>query len=171
MPILKAGVLYFGLVFGALVVLKSFVFGALGTFAVSSSGSQEALCGGSCLCSFLSATCIAQTNSTPAILTNSEGERYDLKFGTAIMKVTSVQTGGMWSMVDFTASPGVQTMLHRHPKTDETFFVLEGGLTMYVDGRLSTLHHGDMAYVPKMTPHAFANLSDQPVRFLGTFYA
>lgn len=40
---------------------------------------------------------------------------------------------------------------------------------MYVDGKLSTLHRGDMAYVPKMTPHAFANLSDQPVRFLGTF--
>ena len=118
---------------------------------------------------FLSATCIAQTNSTPAILTNSEGERYDLKFGTAIMKVTPIQTGGTWSMVDFTASPGTQTMLHRHPKTDETFFVLEGDLTMYVDGKLSTLHHGDMAYVPKMTPHAFANLSDQPVRFLGTF--
>ena len=117
----------------------------------------------------LSVTCIAQTNSTPAILTSSEGERYDLKFGTAIMKVTPVQTGGTWSMVDFTASPGVQTMLHRHPKTDETFFVLEGDLTMYVDGKLSTLHHGDMAYVPKMTPHAFANLSDQPVRFLGTF--
>lgn len=59
---------------------------------------------------FLSATCIAQTNSTPAILTNSEGERYDLKFGTAIMKATSVQTCGTWSMVDFTASPGTQTM-------------------------------------------------------------
>ena len=118
---------------------------------------------------FLSATCIAQTNSAPAILTNNEGERYDLKFGTAIMKVTSVQTGGTWSMVDFTASPGTQTMLHRHPKTDETFFVLEGDLTMYVDGNLSTLHYGDMAYVPKMTPHAFANLSNEPVRFLGTF--
>jgi quercetin dioxygenase-like cupin family protein len=118
---------------------------------------------------FLSATCIAQTNGTPVILANSEGERYDLKFGTAIMKVTSVQTAGTWSMVDFTASPGVQTMLHRHPKTDETFFVLEGELTMYVDGKLSTLHHGDMAYVPKMTSHSFANLSDQPVRFLGTF--
>jgi hypothetical protein len=52
MPILKAGVLYFGLVFGPLVVLKSFVIGALDTFAVSSRGSQEALCGGSCLCSF-----------------------------------------------------------------------------------------------------------------------
>jgi hypothetical protein len=64
---------------------------------------------------FLSATCIAQTNSTPAILTNNEEERYDLKFGTAVMKVTSVQTGGTWSMVDFTASPGAQTMLHRHP--------------------------------------------------------
>ena len=40
---------------------------------------------------------------------------------------------------------------------------------MYVNGKLSTLHHGDMAYMPRMTPHAFANLSDQPVRFLGPF--
>jgi hypothetical protein len=37
---------------GALVALKRFVIGALNTFAVSSRGSQEALCGGSCLCSF-----------------------------------------------------------------------------------------------------------------------
>jgi quercetin dioxygenase-like cupin family protein len=160
--------LFRALVLGALVALKRFVIGALGTCRII-----KWFVGGfmrrflSVL--LLSATCIAQTNSTSAILTNSEGERYDLKFGTAIMKVTSVQTGGTWSMVDFTASPGVQTMLHRHPKTDETFFVLEGDLTMYVDGKLSTLHHGDMAYVPKMTPHAFANLSDQPVRFLGTF--
>ncbi len=65
------------------------------------------------------------------------------------MKVTPVQTGGTWSMVAFTASPGVQTMLHRHPKTDETFFVLEGDLTMYVDGKLSKLHHAIWLTCPK----------------------
>ena len=119
----------------------------------------------------LSVTCIAQTNSTPAILTNSEGERYDLKFGTAIMKVTSVQTGGTWSMVDFTASPGVQTMLHRHPKTDETFFVLEGDLRMYIDGKMSTLHHGDMAYVPKMTTPCLCESLGSARALLGNFYA
>ena len=118
---------------------------------------------------FLSSACIAQASITPGILTRNAGERYDLKLGTAIMKVTSAQTGGRWSMVDFTANPGLQTVLHRHRKTDETFYVLEGELTMYIDGKLSTLHYGDMANVPKMTPHAFANLSHQPVRFLGTF--
>src|SRR6516164_8300897 len=105
---------------------------------------------------FLSSACIAQASITPGILTRNAGERYDLKLGTAIMKVTSAQTGGRWSMVDFTANPGLQTVLHRHRKTDETFYVLEGELTMYIDGKLSTLHYGDMSNVHKITPNAFA---------------
>jgi mannose-6-phosphate isomerase-like protein (cupin superfamily) len=118
---------------------------------------------------FMLSTCIAQQGPKPAVLPNGEGTRYDLKFGTAIMKVTSEQTGGKWSMVDFTANPGMQTMLHLHRKTDETFFVIEGDLTMSLQGKILHLHPGDIALVPKMTPHAFANLTDKPVRFLGTF--
>jgi len=62
----------------------------------------------------------------------------------------------------------MQTILHRHRVIDETFSVLEGELTMSADGSTHTLHPGDVAIVPKMTPHAFANLSGKPVRFLGT---
>ena len=118
---------------------------------------------------FLLSTCFAQQKPKAVVLPNGEGPRYDLMFGTAVMKVTSEQTGGKWAMVDFTANPGMQTVYHRHRKTDETFFVLEGELTMSVDGKISALHHGDIALVPRMTPHAFANLSGKPVRFLGTF--
>ena len=119
--------------------------------------------------SILISSCAAQQASKAAILPNGEGPHYDLGFATAVIKVKSDQTGGRWAMVDFTANPGMQTILHRHRKTDETFFVIEGELTMSVDGKILTLHPADLALVPKMTPHAFANLSGKPVRFLGTF--
>jgi quercetin dioxygenase-like cupin family protein len=119
------------------------------------------------LCLF--STCLAQTKHKAGILPNGEGpKKYDVGFGTAVMKVTADQTGGKWSMVDFTANPGMQTTLHRHRKTDETFYVIEGEFKFYLDGKIVTLHPGDMADVPRMTPHAFANLTNKPARLLGT---
>ncbi len=118
--------------------------------------------------------CLAQPTSKvgdnkAGVLPNGQGKGvYDLKFGKAVMKVTSAETGGKWSMVDFTAHPGMQTILHRHRVTDETFYVTEGEVTFDVDGKIQKLHPGDMANVPRMTPHAFANLTDKPVRFIGT---
>ena len=116
----------------------------------------------------LLSTCFAQTKHKASISPNGQGPRYDLKFGTAVMKVTADQTGGKWAMVDFTANPGMQTTLHRHRKTDETFYVIEGEFKFYLDGKIVTLHPCDMADVPRMTPHAFANLTNKPARLLGT---
>jgi quercetin dioxygenase-like cupin family protein len=120
------------------------------------------------LCLF--STCFAQTKHKAGIVPNGEGpKKYDMGFGTAVMKVTAAETDGKWSMVDFTANPGMQTVLHRHRMTDETFYVVEGEFKFYVDGKMYTLHTGDMADVPRMTPHAFANLTNKPARLLGTF--
>jgi quercetin dioxygenase-like cupin family protein len=117
----------------------------------------------------LLSTCFAQTKHKAGIVPNGEGpKKYNVGFGTAVMKVTAAETGGKWSMVDFTANPGMQTPVHRHRKTDETFYVIEGEFTFYIDGKLATLHPGDMANVPRMTPHAFANLTNKPARLLGT---
>ena len=117
----------------------------------------------------LLSTCFAQTKHKAGVLPNGDGpKKYDVGFGTAVMKVTAAETGGKWSMVDFTANPGMQTTLHRQRKTDETFYVIEGEFKFYVDGKMYTLHAGDMADVPRMTPHAFANLTNKPARLLGT---
>jgi len=117
----------------------------------------------------LLSTCFAQAKHKAGIVPNGEGpKKYDLGFGTAVMKVTSADTGGKWSMVDFTANPGMQTTLHRHRVTDETFYVVEGEFKFYLDGKIVTLHPGDMADVPRMTPHAFANLTKKPARLIGT---
>jgi quercetin dioxygenase-like cupin family protein len=56
--------------------------------------------------------------------------------------------------------PGYRTPLHVHKQTDETFYVLEGALTLFVDGKLRTLGPGDYAFIPRGTPHAQGNVTD-----------
>lgn len=53
--------------------------------------------------------------------------------------------------------PGYRTPLHAHHETDETFFVVSGELTLYVNGQTNKLGPGDYAFVPRGTPHAQGN--------------
>ncbi|MDP3491858.1 MAG: cupin domain-containing protein [Hyphomonadaceae bacterium] len=53
--------------------------------------------------------------------------------------------------------PGYRTPLHVHHETDETFFVVSGELTLYVNGQTNKLGPGDYAFVPRGTPHAQGN--------------
>lgn len=53
--------------------------------------------------------------------------------------------------------PNYRTPLHVHHKTDETFFVVSGELTLHVNGQTHRLGPGDYAFVPRDTPHAQGN--------------
>lgn len=55
--------------------------------------------------------------------------------------------------------------LHPHARLTETFAVEVGTLALHLDGTDLDLGPGDFALVRPSTPHAFANRSDQPVRF------
>lgn len=56
--------------------------------------------------------------------------------------------------------------LHVHDEQDDTFFVLDGVLTVQVEDELFDLEPGDFATVPPGVPHTFANVRDEntPVR-------
>jgi quercetin dioxygenase-like cupin family protein len=95
-------------------------------------------------------------------------QRRDLGCGSIRVLLTSEQTGGALGMVE-----GIEcergTGLHRHPETDETFYVVEGTLTVYVE---TTVHHlgpGAVFHVPRGTPHAQGNQSSTPVKVVTTF--
>ena len=53
---------------------------------------------------------------------------------------------------------------HWHPRQTEHFEMLEGHLTVRVDGDERTLGPGDVLDVPPGTPHAMWNDGDVPVR-------
>jgi len=72
------------------------------------------------------------TNLTPYALGSGDGEALWF-FGTlATFKATAEQTGGRFSLVEQVAPRGMATPLHVHWEDDESFYVMEGEITVYL---------------------------------------
>lgn len=101
------------------------------------------------------------------ILLPGEGERIAAGASTAVMKATAETTGGAFSISEATFPAGMNgPPLHAHRFTTDTFYVLEGTLHMTVGDREVDASPGSYILVPPGVVHTFANLSDEPVRFL-----
>lgn len=57
--------------------------------------------------------------------------------------------------------PGSGIPPHIHSKEDEIFRVLQGQVELMVDGKLSTLSAGDMAFAPKNLVHSWKVVGDE----------
>ncbi len=102
------------------------------------------------------------------IVKRDEAQVYSQGLGQARILVDGERSGGAWWLGEFREDPGFMTLLHSHLVTDERFFVLEGVLSLYVDGTWFDLEKGGVAEVLHGTPHAQGNTQSQPVRFLGS---
>lgn len=112
----------------------------------------------------------AQNNNAISIVQPGAGEQLDLGTGKVIIKIPGNLTKGAFSQVELLEHPGYETPLHVHSYTDELFYVLEGTLTLLIDGIRKTAEAGSYIFIPKGIPHAQGNFSDLPVRLLITFY-
>ena len=74
---------------------------------------------------------------------------------------TGEQTGGAFCLVDERAEKGMSVPLHRHREDMESFYVLEGELTLFVgDGPGVPAPAGSFAHVPGGVVHGFRVESD-----------
>jgi quercetin dioxygenase-like cupin family protein len=80
----------------------------------------------------------------------------------------SEQTDGQLSVIENTVPAGWEGPPLHHHDFDETFYVLEGELTFRLGDDVFTRGAGELAFAPGGVPHAFANRSNQPARFLLT---
>ena len=64
-------------------------------------------------------------------------------------------------MLEHLAPQGMATPLHVQPNEDEAFYVLEGRLSLFVDGEHSEAGAGDVVLLPRGVPHAFRVDSEQ----------
>jgi quercetin dioxygenase-like cupin family protein len=97
------------------------------------------------------------TNLTPYALDSGDGEALWI-FGTlAIFKATAEQTGERFALVELLAPRGMATPLHVHREDDESFYVMEGELTVYLeDGDHPTrVSAGAFVHIPGGVVHAF----------------
>jgi len=80
--------------------------------------------------------------------------------------VRSEQTEGRVSVVESAMPAGAKgPPLHTH-EFDETFYVLEGELTVQLGHELRKIGVGELAFAPEGIPHTLANRGGTTARFL-----
>lgn len=80
-------------------------------------------------------------------------------------KVESSDANGA-SCTEWAAKPGFDTGLHVHERLEETWYVLEGELEFQAGEETFCATAGATVFVPPHVPHAFANRTDAPTKFL-----
>lgn len=108
-----------------------------------------------------------QTEGVAMIVKPDQARVYSQGLGEARILVDGERSGGAWFLGQFREDPGFTTSLHVHHQTDEQFFVLEGVLSVYLDGQWHDLETGTFAVLPHGKPHAQGNAGKVPVCFLG----
>lgn len=90
------------------------------------------------------------------------GERFTIR--------TSVtETAGHYTTIEIIAYPRNAVPMHIHANEEEHFIVVEGRVHLTNGEQRMELAAGEAATVKRGTPHAWANLSDEPVRMLVMF--
>jgi quercetin dioxygenase-like cupin family protein len=110
---------------------------------------------------------LMDTNRTPYALGAEDGEALWF-FGILVtMKGTSEQTGGEFLLIEELAPGGTATPLHVHPTYDESFYILEGEMTFFLeDGQPIPASAGSFVHIPKgYVPHAY-QVDSETARFL-----
>jgi len=97
-----------------------------------------------------------------------EGSKSLWVFGELVTyKVTSVQTGGVYSLFEVATHPGGGPSPHVQHREDESFYVLEGEYEFLDDdGRIVRAGPGSLFYVPRGNLHSYKNVGERYGRAL-----
>jgi quercetin dioxygenase-like cupin family protein len=82
------------------------------------------------------------------------------------VKATAASTGGAFGLVESLIAPGFSPPLHVHHLEDESFYVLEGEVTMQCGENRFRAAAGAFVFLPRDIPHTFVVEGDRPARML-----
>lgn len=89
--------------------------------------------------------------------------------GDIVMVLRSgADTQGAYSVMELLIAPGNGTPPHVHHREDETFLIMDGEMTFWVEDEPRVLRKGDFLHAPKDVPHHYANTGTQPARLVVT---
>jgi len=77
-------------------------------------------------------------------------------------------TGGRFSLMEQLLPKGSGPGPHKHTWSDETFYMLDGEITLLVGDEIKTARKGDFVVVPRSTRHAF-RVESETARFLNGY--
>jgi quercetin dioxygenase-like cupin family protein len=103
--------------------------------------------------------------ASPIALGRDEGEAIWFLGVLATIKASKETTEGRVAVIEHLAPQGSGSPLHKHTREDEWFYVIEGELTFWVDGKVIDAPAGSFVYGPRGVPHTFV-VSSPEARFL-----
>ena len=85
---------------------------------------------------------------------------------THLFKAAAANTSGRFDFITVSFAPRTGPPLHVHLAQDDSFYILDGTLTVQVGEEIFDIGPGDFLTVPPLVPHTFDNIhnGDQPVR-------
>ena len=82
--------------------------------------------------------------------------------------LTGEQTGGAFFLAEVLVPPGGGPPPHIHDREDETFYLLQGTLTIHVGDQTLYASEGHCAHLPRGIVHYFRNTGEGTARMLVT---
>lgn len=82
------------------------------------------------------------------------------------IKADRESTGGHFSLIEQIIPAGFESPWHVHHSEDESFYVLEGKMSVIVNGVSTLLEAGDFAFGPRGIPHGFRIEGDGQAKIL-----
>jgi mannose-6-phosphate isomerase-like protein (cupin superfamily) len=96
-----------------------------------------------------------------------EGDVVAIGASSALFKVETSDGDGTFSLTETTLEPGFPGPVpHVHERLLDSFYVLEGTLTVHLDGEALEAPAGSYAFVPPGNVHTFSNPTGERVRML-----
>ncbi len=93
-------------------------------------------------------------------------EPLDILGQECLVKLANADTNGAAAVFHLDAPPMSGPPLHRHSREDEWLYVLDGEVTVEVDGRRSVLSAGGSTFAPRGTAHTFQIFGPAAARIL-----
>ena len=109
-----------------------------------------------------------ENSTAAAALVRRPGEGQAIWFlaNRMTIKATAETTSGAFGLVESLIAPGFSPPLHVHHREDESFWVLEGEVTMQCGDKTFRAGTGSFVLLPRDVPHSFIVEGDTPVRML-----
>ena len=82
------------------------------------------------------------------------------------IRASGTETNGTFSLIDQVIPAGLASPWHLHHHEDESFYVIDGTMTVVVGDRAVTLNAGDYGFGPRGIPHGFRIEGAKPARIL-----
>jgi quercetin dioxygenase-like cupin family protein len=108
------------------------------------------------------------TDDALVVVSPGEGRVVTRRFGErTVVKAAEAETRGAYAVRENAVPAGFGGVpLHLHRDAEEAFYVLEGELTVFAEGRWLAAPAGSFVLIPRATVHAIANRSPVSARWL-----